>query len=98
MLLEHPWGESLYAHMTERAVAEGDTVQAGQFIGPSGNSGAGTGAHLHFGIRIQPYRRTDGWGGFCDPKPFMDPTHLIQSHASTAPTPMAPETPGMQRP
>ena len=98
VLLEHTWGESLYAHMTERTVAEGDTVQAGQFIGPSGNSGAGTGPHLHFGIRIQPYRRTDGWGGFCDPKPFMDPAYLVQSRARTAPTPMAPETPDMQRP
>ncbi len=98
VLLEHTWGESLYAHMTERAVGEGDTVQAAQFIGPSGNTGAGTGPHLHFGIRILPYMRTDGWGGFCDPKPFMNPAHLVQSRARTKPTPMAPETPGMARP
>ncbi len=98
VLLEHTWGESLYAHMTERAVGEGDAVQAGQFIGPSGSSGAGTGPHLHFGIRILPYRRTDGWGGFCDPKPFMNPAHLVQSRSPARPTPMAPETPGMVRP
>lgn len=98
VLLEHTWGESLYAHMTERKVGEGELVQAGQFIGPSGNTGAGTGPHLHFGIRILPYVRTDGWGGFCDPKPFMNPVHLVQSRARSKPAPMAPETPGMARP
>lgn len=98
VLLEHTWGETLYAHMTERSVAPGDIVQAGQVLGQSGASGAGTGPHLHFGVRIFPYVRTDGWGGFCDPKPFMHPADLVQSRARATPTPMAPETPAFERP
>jgi murein DD-endopeptidase MepM/ murein hydrolase activator NlpD len=28
-------------------------------------------AHLHFAIRITPYNRFDGWGGFSDPLAFL---------------------------
>jgi murein DD-endopeptidase MepM/ murein hydrolase activator NlpD len=27
--------------------------------------------HLHFAIRITPYNRFDGWGGFTDPLPYL---------------------------
>jgi murein DD-endopeptidase MepM/ murein hydrolase activator NlpD len=72
LIIEHAWGESFYAHLDRIDVTQGAPISAGQPIGLSGNSGASTGAHFHFGIRIYPYRRTDGWGGFCDPSPFMD--------------------------
>jgi murein DD-endopeptidase MepM/ murein hydrolase activator NlpD len=72
ILLQHDWGESLYAHLETVHVQRGQTVGAGAVIGLSGNTGASTGPHLHFSIRITPYRRTDGWGGFANPIPFMD--------------------------
>lgn len=99
LLIQHKWGESLYAHLDRIEVAQGTQVQRGDAIGLSGKTGAGTGPHLHFGIRINPYRRTDGWGGFSDPTPFMDPTDLVRSRSTDRqPEPMAPELPGRPRP
>jgi murein DD-endopeptidase MepM/ murein hydrolase activator NlpD len=67
-------------------------------VGLSGESGAGA-AHLHFGVRINPYRRADGWGGFVDPKPLMNPLDLVPSRSGEwEPTPMAKEVPGRPRP
>ncbi|MBQ9980130.1 MAG: peptidoglycan DD-metalloendopeptidase family protein [Oscillospiraceae bacterium] len=43
---------TLYAHMSERAVSEGDYVLKGDVIGYVGSSGYSTGAHLHFEIRV----------------------------------------------
>ena len=72
--LGHDWGESLYAHLDRVPLMEmGQRVTVGQQIGSSGNSGGSTGPHLHFGIRIAPYKRGDGWGGFTDPLAYLDP-------------------------
>lgn len=73
VLLRHAWGESLYAHLDANGVTPGQVVSRGQFVGFSGNSGASTGPHLHFAIRINPYDRRDGWGGFSDPLPYLPP-------------------------
>jgi len=42
-----------YMHLTRNGadVAVGDTVQQGQVVGRSGNSGASTGPHLHFDVQ-----------------------------------------------
>ncbi len=69
--LIHPWGESLYGHLSRQTVQEGQPVKAGQPLGCSGNTGNSTGAHLHFGIRVNPYSRADGWAGYCDPSPYL---------------------------
>jgi uncharacterized protein YgiM (DUF1202 family) len=39
---------TVYAHMKNRAVKEGDTVRQGQLIGYMGNTGDSDGQHLHF--------------------------------------------------
>lgn len=43
-------GTTLYGHLTENSaqVVNGKRVKAGDFIAKSGNTGKGTGAHLHF--------------------------------------------------
>ena len=50
--IEHSNGlSSFYAHLNQINVAKGQTVKQGQIIGKSGNTGVGTGAHLHFGVK-----------------------------------------------
>jgi len=67
----HSWGESVYAHLNEFKVEQGSQVKAGNLIGLADNTGNSSGSHLHFGIRINPYNRSDGWGGYSDPESLL---------------------------
>jgi len=42
--------ESVFLHLSEVMVEEGDRVTAGQLVARSGNTGCSSGAHLHFGV------------------------------------------------
>lgn len=46
------WSEYFHLKQDGLNVAEGDAVEEGQFIALSGQSGVGTGPHLHLGCRI----------------------------------------------
>lgn len=77
--LRHAWGESLYAHLSSIRVTVGEPVaQGAPFLGVSGNTGNSTGPHLHFGLRVNPFDRRDGWGGFVDPLPYLQQDHATQ--------------------
>lgn len=54
---------SVYMHLSQFFVSEGDVVWRSDEIGLSGNTGRVTGPHLHFGIRI--------WDTWVDPKYFV---------------------------
>lgn len=102
--LEHHWGESLYASIGELAVEAGKLVKRNEYIARVGRSRQAIAPHLHFGIRITPYNRYDGMGGFSDPLPFMNPSNIIlpdQAEEDTpefGPHPMVQERPGIRRP
>lgn len=69
VVIDHGGGIATeYGHMSSQSVNAGDTVQAGQQIGTSGNLGHSFGAHLHFGV-FSP--DNPGPRGYVDPDPFM---------------------------
>jgi len=79
-VIRHDWGwrgqpvYTLYGHLLEVFVTTGDHVRAGDLIAGVGNTGASSGPHLHFEVRLgeNDYSHTvnpalwlapyEGWG------------------------------------
>ena len=65
VVIDHGQGLlTLYFHLSEFKVKEGDAVARGQVIGLSGGTGRATGPHLHVAVR---------WQGT-----YLDPARLVQ--------------------
>jgi murein DD-endopeptidase MepM/ murein hydrolase activator NlpD len=66
VVIDHGYGlMSLYGHLSSIAVAEGETVERGQVIGRTGETGLAGGDHLHFtmllqGLAVNPREWWDG--------------------------------------
>ena len=74
IVVDHGYGlQSIYGHMSEFAVHEGDTVKRGQIMGKSGSTGMAGGDHIHFSMQLD--------GVQIDPKEFFDP-HWIKDHVA----------------
>ena len=58
-----------YAHLASTAVSAGQKVKAGTVIGHSNNTGASTGPHLHFGLKIDG--QNPAYKGYLDPMPYF---------------------------
>jgi len=56
VVIDHGMGlMSLYGHLSEIRVKEGQYVKKGEVIGRTGKTGLALGDHLHFGILVQGY-------------------------------------------
>lgn len=72
IVLDHGYGlQSVYGHMSEIDVHEGDMVKRGQVMGKSGTTGMAGGDHIHFSMLLE--------GVQIDPKEWWDP-HWIKDH------------------
>jgi murein DD-endopeptidase MepM/ murein hydrolase activator NlpD len=89
-------------------VETGQVLESGQPLARTDTLRRPSPTHLHFAIRIHPYNRFDGWGGFSDPTPFLyvvelTPTatvnELEEEGGQLVPLPaMVIETSGLRRP
>jgi murein DD-endopeptidase MepM/ murein hydrolase activator NlpD len=71
VVLDHGQGLlTLYLHLSEFKVKEGDQVKRGQIVGLSGGTGRATGPHLHVAVR---------WQGT-----YLDPAGLLRLRLPTA--------------
>ncbi|MBQ9270645.1 MAG: M23 family metallopeptidase [Alphaproteobacteria bacterium] len=65
VIIDHGQGlQTIYAHLKEAKVREGDTVRQGDIIGLVGKTGRSTGPHLHWGaslnnVRFRPHSLLD---------------------------------------
>jgi len=72
VIVDHGGGLfTIYAHLSEVEVVEGDEIEAGGRLGLSGETGRVTGPHLHWGAKIgsRPF----------DPRALLDP-RLFERH------------------
>lgn len=81
VIIQHPWGTSLYAHLKETKVSQDAEVKAKDIIGISGQTGVTFGPHLHFGIKPMSLDQTNGHLGFIDPSPYL-PALTVQKEES----------------
>jgi murein DD-endopeptidase MepM/ murein hydrolase activator NlpD len=72
IVLDHGYGlQTIYGHLSEIAVHEGDIVKRGQIMGKSGQTGMAGGDHIHFSMQLE--------GVQIDPKEWWD-SHWIKDH------------------
>lgn len=104
--IEHRWGESLYAFVGRIQAESGKLVTRGASIARA--AAALSSLHdltlFHFAIRIAPFNRFDGYGGFTDPLPYLNPVDVSDAEEDPGdeieytPHKMAEEHPSMRRP
>jgi len=84
--IQHSWGQSLYAHLSETKLKVGDEVFPNKIIGLSGSSGAAFGEHLHFAIKPNNFDSNNGYLGFVDPAPYLSLSSQKEETKTELPT------------
>jgi hypothetical protein len=64
--------DTVYGHLSHAwSQLDNQSVQRGQVLGLSGNTGWSTAPHLHFGLRPYPISYDNGYGGYINPLPYI---------------------------
>jgi len=72
IVVDHGYGlQTIYGHLSQINVHEGDMVKRGQVMGTSGQTGLAGGDHIHFAMQLD--------GVQIDPKEWWD-SHWIKDH------------------
>ena len=91
--IDHAFGNTTYAHLSEIRVNVGQPISEGQVIGLSGNTGTSSGPHLHFHVRVAPWDDQNGYFGCTDPELYLDSDAVVRADAApqVAPQVAAPQ-------
>ena len=65
--------QTIYAHLEEIFVNQGETVAAGAVLGLADNTGNSFGSHLHLGLKQKGRPGKNDMRGFIDPTPYLLP-------------------------
>lgn len=92
VILHHPDGSgTIYGHLQSFNVGQGQSVNEGDVLGWSNNTGNSSGPHLHFGYQPQYMSNLqNGYWGCADPRilltqgPTVDPQQLTQARRAYA--------------
>ena len=71
LVIDHGAFVGIYAHLSGASVAAGETVQEGQVVAHSGNTGGSTGPHLHFEVLPDGWDFNNGMYGRVNPAQFI---------------------------
>ena len=71
--LNHSWGRTIYAHLTQYLVTLGQPIKAGEILGRSGSTGYSSGPHLHAEMRLNGLE-SNGYNGAVDLVPYLNGT------------------------
>lgn len=63
--------ETIYGHLLDTLVMDGDTVVQGQLIGHADNTGNSHGDHLHLTLKYPAFAASGYGGAIADPTPFL---------------------------
>ena len=69
--------KAIFVHAYKNLVKEGDTIVLGQQIQEADSTGASSGHHVHFSIKLcdsegNTFNKANGWKGAIDPAPYFD--------------------------
>ena len=78
---------TIYGHLSEILVGEGQQVAAGALIGKADNTGNSRGSHLHLTIKIEG-EQTKGYpAGIVDPWPYLKDSPAVEPEPEVGPLP-----------
>ncbi len=78
---------TVYSHLSEILVGEGQQVTAGALIGKADNTGNSRGSHLHLTLKIEGAQTKGYPAGIVDPWPYLKDSPAVEPEPAVGPLP-----------